>query len=82
MANGVRVRVDGTRDDIFDRRARVRHPVSHQPADRIFPRLYDELYWNATGSELDLCESMLAEVRIRLPDAVPFAQTASLYRPP
>lgn len=74
MSNGVRIRI-GSADRY----------VSYGPHDYViryrttrqigFFADFDELYWNATGNDWTFPIEQ-AEARIRLPDAVPFKQTA------
>ena len=74
MANGVRVRIGSaaTTLSVGEHEFVIRYRTTRQIG--FFPG-YDELYWNATGNGWTFAIDV-AEARIRLPDAVPFAQTA------
>jgi uncharacterized membrane protein YgcG len=74
MSNGIRIRI-GSADKtiaVGQHEFVIRYTTTRQIG---FFAGYDELYWNATGSGWDFAID-LAEARIRLPDPVPFMQTA------
>jgi uncharacterized membrane protein YgcG len=74
MTNGVRVRIGSAATTLsaVEHEFVIRYRTSRQIG--FFPN-YDELYWNATGNGWAFAIDV-AEARIRLPDAVPFQQTA------
>ena len=74
MTNGVRVRIGSAATTLSaaEHEFVIRYRTSRQIG--FFPG-YDELYWNATGNGWTFAIDV-AEARIRLPDAVPFQQTA------
>jgi uncharacterized membrane protein YgcG len=74
LANGVRVRI-GQADQMLARRAHdyvIRYRATRQIG---FFAAHDELYWNATGTGWTFPIDA-AEVRITLPEPVPFGLTA------
>ncbi|WP_315833866.1 DUF2207 domain-containing protein [Bradyrhizobium prioriisuperbiae] len=74
LTNGVRVRI-GSADKILDRGPHefvIKYRTSRQVG---FFADFDELYWNATGNGWTFPIDA-AEARIRLPEAVPFRQSA------
>jgi uncharacterized membrane protein YgcG len=74
IANGVRVRIGSAATTLSaaEHQFVIRYRTSRQIG--FFPG-HDELYWNATGNGWTFAIDV-AEARIRLPDAVPFQQTA------
>ena len=74
MTNGVRVRIGSATTTLSaaEHEFIIRYRTNRQIG--FFPG-YDELYWNATGNGWTFAIDV-AEARIRLPDAVPFEQTA------
>lgn len=74
MTNGVRVRIGSaaTMLSVGEHEFVIQYRTNRQIG--FFPN-YDELYWNATGNGWTFAIDV-AEARIRLPDAVPFTQTA------
>jgi uncharacterized membrane protein YgcG len=74
MANGVRVRIGSAATTVLagEHEFVIRYRANRQIG---FFGDHDELYWNATGNGWTFAIDV-AEARIRLPDAVPFKQTA------
>jgi uncharacterized membrane protein YgcG len=74
MANGVRVRIGSAATTLSagEHEFVIRYRTNRQIG---FFLNDDELYWNATGNGWTFAIDV-AEARIRLPDAVPFTQTA------
>jgi uncharacterized membrane protein YgcG len=74
MTNGVRVRIGSaaTTLSVGEHEFVIRYRTNRQIG--FFPN-YDELYWNATGNGWTFAIDV-AEARIRLPDAMPFKDTA------
>ena len=68
MANGVRVRIGSADTQLSTGAARVRHPLSHHAADRLFRGLRRALL-ERHRHRLDASRSIVAEARITLPDA-------------
>ena len=74
VSNGVRTRIGSaaTTLSVGEHEFVIRYRTTRQIG---FFSNYDELYWNATGNGWAFAIDV-AEARIRLPDAVPFTQTA------